>query len=216
MLLSQAIETQTNIYNDIQAQINELQEQQRQIQVYLQRLGSVESKMESAAALLEEAIAEIGEVCPEELAGYKEVITSLFAFPIARLEPGVEEEEAVQEPSPTPQPPTDDSEESEEEVITIDANQIEIQTNEESLDETDNETIEDKIVEIVKTVDKLSWRDFTSFVSSISNRSINTKGRDRDSIRREFEQALNRRQMQADLVNSKLKGFIVGKTLKSA
>ncbi|MGH8001263.1 MAG: hypothetical protein ACREPR_18020 [Brasilonema sp.] len=192
MLLSQAIESQQSLYAQLQVQIEALQEQQRLIQAQLQRLGSVESKMESAAALLEEAIAEIGEVCPEELPGYKEVITSLFAFPIARLEPGVEKEEAVQEPSPTPEPPIGDSGESEEEakrsasqgLNTINASDIEVQTIEEPLDNADSWAVEDEIVEIVKTVNRLSWRDFTSFVSSVSERKINTKGRDRDSISR--------------------------------
>ncbi len=51
MLLNDARATQQSLYAEIQAQIDARQEKQREIQAYLQRLGSVESKMESAAAL---------------------------------------------------------------------------------------------------------------------------------------------------------------------
>lgn len=86
MLLNQIISSQHALYAEIQNQIETLQEQQRQIQAYLQRLGSVESKMESAAQLVAEAIAEINAVCPDELANYQQTITSLFGSgPIAQM-----------------------------------------------------------------------------------------------------------------------------------
>ncbi len=104
MLLNQIISNQHALYAEIQAQIESLQEQQRQIQAHLQRLGSVESKMESAAQLVAEAIAEINAVCPDELANYEQTITSLFGSePIAQLSAGNDEPPT---PPTTPAPQT--------------------------------------------------------------------------------------------------------------
>ena len=89
MLLTTLTTNLQSSYADIQVQIEALQEQQRLIQAQLQRVGSVESKMESAASLIAEAIAEIREVCPEELVAYREVISGLFdGTPVAQIEPG--------------------------------------------------------------------------------------------------------------------------------
>ena len=96
MLLSQIITNQQNRYATIQNQIDDLQAQQRQIQGYLQQLGSVESKMEAAAALLQEAIAEVSQICPDELESYQATIDSLFNVAIAAL-PEVTEPEATEE-----------------------------------------------------------------------------------------------------------------------
>lgn len=78
MLLNQVIVAQQELYASIQNQIDTLLEKQRQIQVYLQQLGTVESQMLSAVSLLSEAITSIKEVCPDELQNYKETVTSLF------------------------------------------------------------------------------------------------------------------------------------------
>ncbi|NEP10639.1 MAG: hypothetical protein F6K14_10575 [Symploca sp. SIO2C1] len=78
MLLVELTNRLQNQYNQVQIQIEELQEQQRFLQAQLQRVGSVESKMESAAALVQEAIAEIRDVCPEELLDYQATINGLF------------------------------------------------------------------------------------------------------------------------------------------
>jgi len=108
MLLNQAINAQQNTYAQIQVQIEALQEQQRQIQAYLQRLGSIESKMESAAQLMQEAIADIRETCPDELPVYQELITGFFGnAPVAFLKATVESvEESTDD---TPQEVAEDS-----------------------------------------------------------------------------------------------------------
>jgi hypothetical protein len=109
MLLATLTANLQSSYADIQIQIEALQEQQRLIQAQLQRIGSVESKMESAAALVAEAIAEIREVCPEELNAYKEVVSGLFCgAPIAQIGAG---EDITPEPQPKEDTVPTDSEE---------------------------------------------------------------------------------------------------------
>lgn len=108
MLLNQIITSQHDIYAQIQSQIELLQEQQRQIQAYLQRLGGVESKMESAAQLVAEAIAEINAVCPDELKNYQRIITSLFgSTPIAQMNAAIDEPPTPAAPKPAPEPSTE-------------------------------------------------------------------------------------------------------------
>jgi hypothetical protein len=109
MLLATLTANLQSSYAQIQSQIEALQEQQRLIQAQLQRVGSVESKMESAAALVAEAIAEIREVCPEELSDYRQVIDGLFGdAPIAQIQAG---EDVSPEPQPQENPvsPTSDT-----------------------------------------------------------------------------------------------------------
>lgn len=102
MLLQSLTNQLQSDYAAVQAQIEALQEQQRLIQAQLQRIGSVESKMESAVALVMEAIAEIKEVCPEELDGYKGTITNLFDASPSPLLPA---SESTPEPQPEPTEP---------------------------------------------------------------------------------------------------------------
>ena len=107
MLLAALITNLQSSYADIQAQIEALQEQQRLIQAQLQRVGAVESKMEGAAALVAEAIADIREICPEELGNYHGVISSLFGdAPAAQILPG--EDAPDSEPAPSEVPPSGD------------------------------------------------------------------------------------------------------------
>jgi hypothetical protein len=95
MLLNQAIAHQQELYAQVQAQIELLQEKQREIQANLQKLGSVESKMESAVHVLQEAVAEIIEHCPGEMQQYQELVNGLFGEkPIATLTEGKDAEEA--------------------------------------------------------------------------------------------------------------------------
>jgi hypothetical protein len=109
MLLSQLTANLQNQYATMQAQIEALQEQQRLIQAQLQRVGSVESKMESAAQLVAEAIAEIREVCPEELSAYQEVVSSLFRnAPVAQIEAGESVPDDAQTPENTVPPQSDE------------------------------------------------------------------------------------------------------------
>ena len=79
MLLTQLIDQQHNLYADIQAKIEVLQEEQRRIQAFIQQLGSVDSQMVAALQLLEEAIASIRLVCPDQLSEYKQSVGNLFA-----------------------------------------------------------------------------------------------------------------------------------------
>lgn len=104
MLLTSLIGSFQNQYADIQAQIEELQEQQRKIQAYLQQLGSVESQMVSAVQMLQEAIASINEVCPDQLAEYQETVVGLFSVPVAALEASQPEAQPEPEPETTPSP----------------------------------------------------------------------------------------------------------------
>lgn len=131
MLLSQLTANLQNQYAAFQAQIEALQEQQRLIQAQLQRVGSVESKMESAAALVAEAIAEIRDVCPEELGAYRQVISGLFGdAPIAQIEPGTDSIEEIDPVAPLPNDGGDDSQEIEE-PESIDVESLVIEDNSE-------------------------------------------------------------------------------------
>lgn len=87
MLLNNLIVSLQNQYSDIQSQIELLQESQRQIQAQLQAIGSVESKMESALALVAEAISDINHHCPDELGNYQKTVNSLFSGAIAHIPP---------------------------------------------------------------------------------------------------------------------------------
>lgn len=106
MLLAELTSSLQNHYAQIQEQIEALQEQQRLIQAQLQRVGSVESKMESAAVLIQEAIAEINEVCPEELENYQTTIDSLFTTTAAQLPPSDDSDVGASvEPTVEPESP---------------------------------------------------------------------------------------------------------------
>ncbi|NER52474.1 MAG: hypothetical protein F6J92_38720 [Symploca sp. SIO1A3] len=98
MLLAELTQSLQSQYAQIQIQIENLERQQREIQEKLQDVRSVESKMESAAALVAEAVAEITEVCPEELNSYQETINSLFTAPTAQLPLSDDSENSVEPP----------------------------------------------------------------------------------------------------------------------
>lgn len=104
MLLSKLISQYQETYADIQARIEDLQEQQRKIQAHLQQLGSVESQMVSAVQMLQEAISSINEVCPSELAEYQQTVVGLFSSPVAILESSQPDPEPEPQPDPAPSP----------------------------------------------------------------------------------------------------------------
>lgn len=104
MLLSNLIASHQESYADIQAKIEDLQEQQRKIQAHLQQLGSVESQMVSAVQMLQEAISSINEVCPNELAEYQQTVVGLFSSPVAMLESSQPDPEPEPQPDPAPSP----------------------------------------------------------------------------------------------------------------
>ena len=158
MLLNQVIASQQSAYADIQSQIELLQEKQRHIQAYLQQLGSVESQMVSAAQMVQEAIASIREICPDELVNYQNTINDLFgAVPIAKLEPSPEpspETETQPEPSPEPQtePETDDQ------IVDV---IVEVETVEHL------ETAKDDLIQKIENyAATMTWNNYKKYVSS--------------------------------------------------
>jgi hypothetical protein len=144
MLLATLTANLQNQYATIQVQIEALQEQQRLIQAQLQRVGSVESKMESAAALVAEAISEIREVCPDEIDNYRLTITSLFGdAPVAQLAPAADEVADEVEPQPSPvEPEIEEVWGDEAETIEVAAVQVEpqIEAEQEVVDESPTES----------------------------------------------------------------------------
>lgn len=165
MLLATLTANLQSSYAQIQSQIEALQEQQRLIQVQLQRVGSVESKMESAAALVAEAIAEIREVCPDELSAYQEVIGSLFCSqPIAQIQAGTD---IATEPEPqeNPVPPsTDDIQESAVEIVAE-------EVTEEPAQEVPQEPTE-KATDTLLTLEEIDLIPWTALKKMASDRKI--------------------------------------------
>jgi hypothetical protein len=192
MLLNQVIASQQSAYADIQSQIELLQEKQRHIQAYLQQLGSVESQMVSAAQMVQEAIASIREICPDELVNYQNTINGLFgAVPVAKLEPSPEpspETETQPEPSPEPQtePETDDQ------IVDV---IVEVEAVEHL------ETAKDDLIqEIENYAATMTWNNYKKYVSSypVGNVGKATKA----DIQAIFKQYL------ASLDNDVLRGMI--------
>jgi|688.fasta_scaffold185651_3 hypothetical protein len=186
MLLNQVIASQQSAYADIQSQIELLQEKQRHIQAYLQQLGSVESQM------VQEAIASIREICPDELVNYQNTINDLFgAVPIAKLEPSPEpspETETQPEPSPEPQtePETDDQ------IVDV---IVEVETVEHL------ETAKDDLIQKIENyAATMTWNNYKKYVSSypVGNVGKATKA----DIQAIFKQYL------ASLDNDVLRGMI--------
>lgn len=108
MLLADLIALQHSEYAQVQVEIDQLLERQRNIQTFLQRLGSVESKMESAAQLMQEAIAEIRNTCPDELNNYQVLVTSFFGDIAGRLEAGSDTTAQDAQPTSPPEQPEKD------------------------------------------------------------------------------------------------------------
>lgn len=92
--LQKALEIQ---YSELQEQINLLQEEQKRVQAKMQQVGSVESKIESALALLSEGLRDAREICPDQIELVKKANLSLYDDRVLPL-PVVEEttEEAVE------------------------------------------------------------------------------------------------------------------------
>ena len=182
MLLNQAIASQQSLYSEIQAQIEVLQEQQRQIHGYLQRLGSVESKMESAAKLLQEAISEIQNTCPDELPQYQDLITGLFGDKaIAHLEASIEPESPT--PPTTPEnPPSGDIEiDSENDInATITVAAIAVEDNS-SITPAEGKEVATKPSE--RDFSRLTWKNLQKLAASYG---ASPKGKKRPELEREL------------------------------
>ncbi|MBD2667271.1 hypothetical protein [Richelia sinica] len=189
MLLNQVIASQQELYSDIQIQIEQLQEKQRHIQAYLQQLGSVESQMVSAAQMVQEAIASIREICPDELINYQATINALFGnAPVAQLTASIDPQTEV-EPHPTPVEPQPETDDQIVDVI------VEAETVKHL--ETDKDDLIQKIENYAAT---MTWNGYKKYVSSypVGNISKATKA-DIQSI---FKQYL------ASLDNDVLRGMI--------
>jgi len=172
MLLSTLIAAQQETYASIQAQIEALQEKQREIQSFLQQLGSVESKMVSAAQLIQEAIASINEVCPDELSNYQQLITGLFNTPIASLPSGDKELalSVVEVPDPTPPADAEPVPEVEEETIeaTVEVQALTLVGATSLIEEIRTEAI------------ALTWKDLRQYMSDYK---LSMKGKRDDLVR---------------------------------
>ena len=187
MLLNQVIASQQSAYADIQSQIELLQEKQRHIQAYLQQLGSVESQMVSAAQMVQEAIASIREICPDELINYQNTINDLFgAVPIAKLEPSPEPSpETETQPEPSPEPETDDQ------IVDV---IVELETVEHL------ETAKDDLIQKIENyVATMTWNNYKKYVSSYP---VNVGKATKADIQAIFKQYL------ASLDNDVLRGMI--------
>jgi predicted esterase YcpF (UPF0227 family) len=154
MLLTQVIASQQTAYSELQNQIEELQQQQREIQAYLQQLGSIESKMISALQMVQEAVGEIREICPGELGNYQASIDALFGdAPKAILPPTVE--------------PETDTDTTETTAVEVEAETMTTDT------QTEPETTSTEPADLInqiksKASTELKWQDYKKFINSYS------------------------------------------------
>lgn len=185
MLLNQAIATQQNLYAEIQLQIEALQEKQREINAYLQRLGGVESQMESAAQLVQEAIASIHEVCPDELGAYRDLILGLFGSAptgfIAAADvtiPSTDNNDPSLDVAPTPatEPTTGSSDEwgDEPSVEVVASIVVEPETS-------------DDVEKIMTAMSTISWQEFKQLAAK---RGIKVLKRSKSEISDDFRKLL--------------------------
>ena len=152
MLLSNLIASHQESYADIQARIEELQEQQRKIQAYLQQLGSVESQMVSAVQMLQEAIFSINEVCPDQLAEYQQTVAGLFSSPVAMLESSQPEPQPEPTPNPEPEQPSN--------VVQFPSNAtVDVEPT-----VTEDDVTAELIKEILDKTDLMDWNGYRKFV----------------------------------------------------
>jgi hypothetical protein len=177
MLLSTLIAAQQETYAAIEIQIQILQEKQREIQAFMQQLGSVESKMVSAAQLVQEAIASINEVCPDELNNYKQLITGLFNAPIASLPSGDDE------PDPTPPADSEPAPEVEEEgtEVTVEVQALTLVGATSLIEEIKQEAI------------AMTWKDLRQYMSDYK---LSMKGKREELVRSLVEYCQTRNEVQ--------------------
>lgn len=156
-----------------------MQAKQREIQAYLQQLGSIESQMVSAAQMIQEAVASIREVCPDELENYQATINALFGgSPIAQLTASVDPQTENETPS-TPVEPEDSQ------VIDV------VSTVETS------EPDATALIEEIKCLSaEMSWNDYRKFVNSYPLPQRIVK-KSKDEVRAIFEQFLGNCQTEA-------------------
>lgn len=78
MLLNELQATLQTSYQDVQAQIEALQQIQKQILDKMQSVGSVESELEGALALLAKGLRHAKKVCPEQIDRIKQINLDLY------------------------------------------------------------------------------------------------------------------------------------------
>lgn len=78
MLFNELQATLQDNYQDVQKQIEALQEVQKQILDKMQSVGSVESEIEGALALLAKGLRHAKEVCPEQIDRIKQINLNLY------------------------------------------------------------------------------------------------------------------------------------------
>jgi len=189
MLLNQVISTQQALYFTIQNEIDDLLENQRQIQIYLQSLGTVESQMVSAASLLREAIAAIQNICPDELDNYKTTVASLFDGVIRLLPSPETEDEEDTETETEDEEDTETEDEDEEDTETEDEDEEDTETETEDEDEEDTETEDDTRTESIDLFNKiiihsrhLPWTAYKKYICSHLKVDVRATRREMDNI----------------------------------
>lgn len=133
MLLQHRLDEINSIINGYQAQIEQLQNQISALQSHAQKVGSVESAMESAVHQLQTAINLVNSICPDELNQFREVVLSQFQ--VSASPPQLQAVESKAEPETinvdTPASTTSIKETS---TVTADANQPVDETEEPYID----------------------------------------------------------------------------------
>lgn len=180
MYLQQLIEqSQVSIAN-WESQIAELQakilEMQQQIQIY----GSVQEAMKSADLQLINALRMLNQVCPEEIASFREQVVSRFENgEMGLISPNKDEDPAPTEPDPQPEDPSPSPStisgdlETNGKVIDVDA--VEVATEEK---ESASKNGKVKAVSL-EELSKLDW-DAVRRLAKICG--INTKGMKRYDV----------------------------------
>ncbi len=178
MYLQQLIEQSQSAIANWEAQIAELQakilEMQQQIQIY----GSVQEAMKSADLQLINALRMLDQVCPEEIASFRDLILSRFDNgKVEAIAPGNDDPAPVEtEPQPedpNPSPSTNNGTETETETgdETIDVPAVEVE-------ETASKNGKVKAVSL-EDLSKLDW-DTVRRLAKICG--INTKGMKRYDV----------------------------------
>lgn len=179
MYLQQLIEQSQSAIANWEAQIAELQakilEMQQQIQIY----GSVQEAMKSADLQLINALRMLNQVCPEEIASFRELIVSRFENgEVEAISPGsddvpTEPDPQPEDPSPSPSTSNGADTEANDKVIDVDA--VEVATEEK---ESASKNGKVKAVSL-EELSKLDW-DAVRKLAKICG--INTKGMKRYDV----------------------------------
>lgn len=174
MLLQHRLNEIQSVIAGYQSQIDELNAKIAALQAHAQKVGSVEAAMESAVQQLQTAIAMINQVCPDELAEFKDIIDEQFGTPVAELPAAADTTDVEPETAPTnpDAPEASDSREATEATI----------QSVEAINLTD--AIPDGEGEATKPEwNDLSWQEFVKYAAS---KGIKTKGKKRGDIELEL------------------------------